>query len=282
MFRYLARIALLSTLAYFSVTVAAWAQNGELRIDSRHSTASLSLASSSSGTSWNIGIAKVSGALTHNDNPEKDAVHLVIYPAGQGSRLLNPSGGLKENSIAGLARYTVMSFHASQVTQNRDGKVVATGELSLTHVTREVSAIWSNAYSGAEYGDPIAQTTTHQVTFIFQAPNQTAAALPDHGAAEKSAVATISLHDFPGLRSAWLDSVWPLVVEDEHCETPGSRASFRDYSGVKCTGTPILTTPIYQPPPPIVRGDYPLPYEVNAPASDEATIVVHLRLEGRG
>lgn len=281
MLRSPAKIALLSTLAFLGVSIAAWAQNGELRIDSRHSTARLSLASSNSGTSWNIGIAKVSGTVTLDNAPEKDAVHLVIYPAGQGSLLLDPSGGLRENRIAGLARYTVMTFRSSQVTQNREERIAVMGELSLTHVTREVSVIWSNAYSGADYGDPVAQTSPHQVTFIFEAPNQAAAAMHDHGADERSAVATVNLREFPGLRSAWLDSVWPLVVEDEQCEMPASRASFRDYAGVKCTGTPILPTPLDQPPPPIVRGDYPLPYEVTAPDTDEATIVIHLRLEGR-
>jgi len=280
MLRSLAKIAVLSTLVFLGVTIVA-AQTGELRIDSRYSTASLSLASSTSGTSWNIGIAKVSGAVTLNDDHDKDAIHFVIYPAGEGSLLLNPSGGLRENRIADLARYTVMTFRSTQVTQNRDGKLAVTGELSLTHVAREVSVIWSNAYSGADYGDPVTQTTTLPVTFILDAPSQAAAAVRDHDSGERSAVATVSLRDFPELQSAWLDSVWPLVVEDERCETPGSRASFRDYSGVKCTGTPILTTPIYQPPPPIVRGDYPLPYEVNAPASDEATIIIYLRLEGR-
>lgn len=274
------KIALLSALAFFSITVAAWAQNGESRIDSRYSTASLSLASSTRGISWNVAIAKVSGTVTLNNDPDKDAVNFAIYPARQGSRLLDPSGGLRENSFAELSRYTAMSFRSGQVTQNRDRKIAVTGELSVTHVTREVSVIWSNAYSGPDYGDPIAQTTTRQVTFIFDAPNPTIAAMDDHSSEERSARATVDLRNFPGLRSAWLDSVWPIVVEDEHCEMPAPRGSFRDYAGAICTGTPIEVTPLYQPPPPLVRSDYPGPYEVTAPATDEATIIIHLRLEG--
>lgn len=48
---------------FLTVTVTAWAQNGEWRIDSGYSTASLSLASSR-GRSWNVAIAKVSGTAT--------------------------------------------------------------------------------------------------------------------------------------------------------------------------------------------------------------------------
>lgn len=280
MLRYLAKMALLSILASFSVAVAAWAQDGESRIDFRYSTASLSLASSTSGISWNIGIAKVSGTVTLNNDPDKDAVNFVIYPAREGSRLLNPSGGFRENGFADLARYTLMTFRSSQVTQNRDGKLAVTGELSVTHVTREANVIWSNAYSGPDYGEPMAQTTTRQVTFVFEAPNQTTATTPKmqtNGPEERAAFATVNLRDFPGLRSAWQDSVWPLVVEDEHCEMPWARASFKDYTGAVCTGTPISPTLLSQPPQRFGI-DYPGPDEVTAPATDEATIVIHLRL----
>ncbi len=279
--RYWGKMALISILASLSVTVAAWAQNGESRIDSRYSTASLSLASSTSGISWNIGIAKVSGTVTLNNDPDKDAVNLVFYPAGEGSRVLNPSGGIRENSFADLSRYTLMTFRSSRGTQNRDGKLAVTGELSVTHVKREANIIWNNAYSGPDYGDPVPQTTTRQVTFIFEAPNPTAAALHNHGPDERSALATVNLPNFPGLRSAWLDSVWPLVVEDEHCEMPWPRAglTFKDYSGAICTGTPILPTPLSQPPQRLGI-DYPGPDEATAPANNEATILIHLRLEG--
>lgn len=279
--KYWRKVALISILASLGVTVTAWAQNGESRVDSRYSTASLSLASSTGGISWNVGVAKVSGTVTLNDDPDKDAVNLVFYPAREGSRLLDSSGGFRENSFADLARYTVMSFHSSRVTQNRDGKLAVSGELSVTHVTREANIYWNNAYSGPDYGEPVPQTTARQVTFIFEVPNQTNAAPRNHGPDERFALATVSLGNFPGLRSAWLDSVWPLVVEDEHCEMPWPRAglSFKDYSGAICTGTPIFPTPLSQP---LQRFgiDYPGPNEVTAPASDEATILIHLRPEG--
>ena len=278
--RYLEKVALISILACLSVTIAAWAQNGESRIDSRYSTASLSLASSTSGTSWNVGIAKVSGTVALDNDPDKDAVNLVIYPAGEGSLVLNPSGGMRENSFAPLYRYTMMAFRSSGATQNRDGKLAVTGNLSVTYIKREANIAWSNAYSGPDYSDPTAQTTTRQVTFVFEAPTQTTATMRNHAPDERWALATVQLRDFPGLRSAWLDSVWPLVVEDEHCEMPATRGSFRDYSGAKCTGSPVLPTPLGQPPQRF-GDDYPGPNEATAPANDEATILIHLRLEGR-
>ena len=279
--RYMGKVALISILACLSVSGAAWAQNGESRIDSRYSTASLSLASSTSGTSWNIGIAKVSGTVALDNDPDKDAVNLVIYPAGEGSRVLNPSGGIREDSFAQLYRYTLMVFRSSGVTQNRDGKLAVTGDLSVTYIKREANIVWSNAYSGPDYSDPTAQTTTRPVTFVFEAPTQATAAMRNQAPNERSALATVSFPNFPGLRSAWLDSVWPLVVEDQRCEMPWSRGgSFKDYSGAVCTGTPILPTPLTQPPQRFGI-DYPGPNELTAPANNEATILIHLRLERR-
>jgi len=276
----MAKISFMSMLACLFVTVTAWAQNGESRIDSRYSTASLSLASSTSGVSWNVGIAKVSGTVTLDNGPDKDAVNLVIYPAGEGSRVLNPSGGFREDRFADLSRYTLMSFRSSRVTPNRAGKLAVTGELSVTHVTREASVVWSNAYSGPDYGAPVPQTTTRQVSLVFDAPNQTTATMHNPAPDERWALATVNLRDFPELRSAWLDSVWPLVVEDEHCEMPWPKADFRDYSGARCTGTPVLPATLSQPPQRF-GDDYPTLNEATAPANDEAIILIHLRLEGR-
>ncbi len=274
------RIAPVLVALLLAHTITAWPQNSELRIDSGHSTASLSVASLHGG-SWNVGIAKVSGTVTFNDDPGKDVINLYLYPAREGSRLLNSEGRFKADTFADLARYSLMTFHSSRVTRNQEGKLVATGELSITHVQREPNIDWTNSYSGPEYSQPMGQTTTHKATFIFEAQNfdaqnQTVAATKSPK--EISALAAIDLHKFPAVKIAWLDSVWPLVVEDEHCEMPATKADFRDYSGPKCTGTPDLPTSISQPP--LRFGpDYPGPEEATAPAADEATILLHLRLK---
>lgn len=278
----MAKISSMSMLACLFVTVTAWAQNWESRIDHRYSTASLSLASSNTGISWNIGIAKVSGSVVLNDDPEKDVFYLDIYPAQQGSRLLEKTGGFRENSFADLSRYTLMSFHSGGITRNREGKLVVTGQLSVTQVRREAIIAWNNAYSGPDYGAPVAETTTRPVTFILEAEPHATDRVHNEGPEEVSALATIDLREFPALRSAWLDSVWPIVVENEHCEMPPLRGSnsMRDYTGAICTGTAVEVSPLSTLPQRI-GADYPGPNEATAPATDEATILVHLRLDGR-
>jgi len=176
------------------VTVPARAQEGERRIDSAHSTASLSLLSSRGGTTWNVS---------------------------------------------------------------------------------EVNINWSNAYSGANYGEPVARSTSGTITFVIESDQ-----IKTKQGSQISGLTTIPLRDFPTLRASWLDSVWPLVVEDEHCEIPDVRGSTRDYQGAVCTGTPIEFTPLRQPSQVRIGADYPGPDEVTAPASDAATIMIHLRLEG--
>jgi YceI-like domain len=255
-------------------------QRLESRIDSAHSTASLSLVSSQSGISWNVGIAKVSGTvILDNNNPGEDVLDLNIYPARQEARLLNPDGSFRKNSSADLSRYTLMSFHSSSAKQNRDGKVAVTGELTVTYVNRETSIVWSDAYSGPDYGEPVAQRWTGEVTFVLGAPTP----VPPT-AIKKSkqitALAILNRQDFPGLRTAWLEAIWPIVVEDEHCEMPPVKPSMRDYSGAVCTGTPIEVTPLSRPQQRI-GADYPGPNEVTAPESDAATILIHLRLANR-
>jgi len=284
MLRHIAKMSLVTTLAFVfftaTVTVTAWAQNGRLRIDSGHSTASLSLLSSSNGMSWNIGVAKVSGTVKISDNPSEDVFDLNIYPARQGSRLLDPDGGFRGNSFANLSRYTVMSFHSSGVTRNRDGKLAVRGKLSVTYVQRQANIAWNDSYSGPDYSEPEAQSTTHEVTFVLEAQNRATDTMRNHGTEEMSGLATINLHDFPRLRATWLDSVWPIVVEDEHCVIPDVRGTTRDYSGAVCTGTPIEVKTLSRPSERFDI-DYPGPDVVTAPASDGATILIDLRLEGR-
>jgi polyisoprenoid-binding protein YceI len=286
--------ALFIFLTAIFLVAASWAQEGTVRLDSGHSTASLTLVSTT-GRSWNVGITKVSGSITLNnradhadhgrgDNDrEYDAIDLNLYPAGEASRLLNAKGDFRGNSFADLSRYATMSFRSSSISRDRDGNVAFIGELALTYVHREPNISWSAAYSGPDYSPPVAQTTTHAVTFVFPAQEFAYVNRPDAGMPGEniSAHATINLRDFPRLKRVWMDSVWPLVVEDEHCVMPWAKADLRDYSGAVCTGTPVLPQPLSQPPERFGL-DYPGPNEVTAPLTDdEATIVLNLRLDGR-
>lgn len=255
----------------------AWAQTAPQRIDSAHSTASLTVSAESGGNSWNVGIAKVSGMVQWD---EKDVTRSVfdfnIYPARQGARLLNPDGSIRSYTSAELSRYTVMTFRSDHVEADQSGRLQVHGTLTITHVEREANIDWNNAYTGPEYGSPIPHSAAGEVVFIMEILGPPA---PVHAGARSqiSGYATIHRREFAGLQTSMLDAVWPIVVEDEHCVMPAPKPSLRDYSGAICTGNPIEVTPINQPSQRFGI-DYPGPDQVTAPAADRTTIVLRLNL----
>ena len=277
MFRGITKLALITALSTMLFTTS-WAQPQSVQIDSEHSTASLTLISASGRSSLNAGIAKVSGiAKLDSGNPAEDLLDLTLYPARQGSRLLNPDGSFRSNGSADLSRYTVMSFHSDHATLNRDGGLEITGELTIAYFSRQPIIYWNNAYDGATYGGLVQQNATHKATFILDSQSvatSTANPAPGH----ISAQATVTHQEFPNLRTALLDAVWPIVVEDEHCEMPPPRASVRDYSGAICTGTPVLPTTPTQATEYYFDTGYPGSNQTSPPPGERATIQLHLRL----
>ncbi len=254
---------------------AAWAQTISEGIDSEHSTASLTVGSAAGGSAWNVAIAKVSGMVQWDEKDvSKSVFDFTLYPAHQRTRLLNPDGSVRSYTAADLSRYTLMTFHSDRVEVNQTNKLEVRGTLAVTHVEREAKISWSNAYAGPEYGAPVAHTTTGEVVFTMENPFS---GTPRQAGTKISGFAIMNRKDFPGLRTAVVDAVWPIVVEDEHCEMPWARASFRDYQGAVCTGKPIEVAPISQPPQRFGT-DYPGPNEVTAPVADRVTIALSLNL----
>jgi polyisoprenoid-binding protein YceI len=254
----------------------AWAQTISERIDSGHSTASLTVESASGGSPWNAGIAKVSGMVQWDGkDASKSTFDFTIYPARQSARLLNPDGSVRSYTAANLSRYTVMTFHSDRVQADQTGKLEVHGTLAITHVAHETNTVWSNAYAGAEYGAPIEQRTAGEVVFTIENPSS--AAWLGRADAKISGLATLNRSNFPELRTTILDAVWPIVVEDEHCEMPGPKPSLKDYQGAICTGNPIEVTPISQPPERFGI-DYPGPDEITAPRADRVTIALRMNL----
>src|SRR5579864_7510030 len=140
-------------------TPVARAQTVSQRIDSGHSTASLTVKSASGGGSWNVGIAKVSGVVQWNENDvTKSLFVFTIYPARQRTHLLNPDGSVRSYTSANLSRYTLMTFRSANAEVDTSGKMQVHGTLAMTHVERETTSTWSNAYSGPKYGAPIPQS----------------------------------------------------------------------------------------------------------------------------
>ena len=214
---------------------AALAQSGLTRVDPRHSTASIFLhRKAGDSTPLNVGIAMVSGTANWDrNNPAKSDFSLYVYPAGQDSHLLNSDGSFRKDGFANLARYTLMTFQSKSCTLDPSGRLLLTGDLTVTHVERETTTEWSIAYSGAQLGDPVAHSLTHEARLVVQ--DGSSAPAPKWPAVKPDLLASIRTNEkeFHGIRNALMDAVWPIVVLDERCEPPPAIASadMRAYQG---------------------------------------------------
>jgi hypothetical protein len=176
-------------------------------------------------------------------------------------------------------RYAAMSFHTTSARVRKDGRLELTGDLTVTHVTRELEiGAWNRGYSGStNYTDPVSKTYTRQVKFVVTSPH--AEFLPSYlqEAKEIIAAATIEAPDFPELPDIMLSSDWPVVAQDEDCPEPVAGAGRRDYSGVTCTGKGIAVSNPASANHSFSR-DYAGMPRPRAPVEGPVTIVLHLRL----
>jgi len=207
------------------------------------------------------------------------ALEFAVVPGGNGATLLTAQGTLRANQIAAIARYTVMSFHSMAGRVRRDGRLELSGELTVTHVTRELDmGRWNWAYSGSStYSDPQSKTITRPAKFVVMSPH--AEFLPTYLKDEKEIVvaATMEAHDFPELPGIILDSDWPTVAEEENCPPPPVVGPRSDYAGVTCSGKAIsVTNPASEHH--SFSVDYSGMRRAVAPVDGPVTIVLHLRL----
>ena len=256
------------------------AQNSTTKIDAGHSYAILWMGRDTEvSVAVNAGVAQAGG--TANLTPKDSAtasLEVNLVPGGGGARLLTTEGTLRSGEIAAIARYAVMSFHTKGARVRRDGRLVLPGELTVTHVTRELqTGAWNFGYSGStNYSDPVAETTKRPIRFVVVSPH--AEFLEGYLNARKEiiAAATIEARDFPELPGIVLGSDWPIVAEDENCPPPVAR-SIRDYSGVTCNGTAIGITNATSE-----RHSFSVDYSgmrrAVAPVDGPVTIVLHLKL----
>jgi hypothetical protein len=172
-----------------------------------------------------------------------------------------------------------MSFRSQRGQVNAAGQLEITGQLTITHSVRQPDTDWNDAYSGADYGQLVSRSTTGEAVFVVQRQSSAMGKGSQPAKGEMSAVATLRRQDFPGLRTALRDAVWPIVVEDEHCVMPRINGSLRDYSGARCTGTPVLVKPSASWAD--LAMDYARPNEAAPPPGDAATIQLHLLWELR-
>lgn len=230
-----------------SFAIPAASQSERTRVDPGHSTASIFvLGNSADSPSLNVGIAKVSGTANWDrEDPSKSVFNFYIFPADEESRLLNADGSFRKDGLAQLARYLLMSFHSKSCKLNQNGKLIATGDLTVTQVDRATNASWSIAYTGAQWSAPSIHTMTQEIQLTIEPVpvDQNADWLAPR--ADLRAYLSTTDEDFKGIKSALRDAIWPIVVLDKHCRMPADSAAaiVRNYQGPICTGTPVLPAP---------------------------------------
>ena len=190
---------LLLALAVGIASIPAYAQNGIWQVDAEHSIARLSLGSSPKSAEF--GVARVTGNVAFDSSdPADPIVNLNIKP---------------DKSLG--ADYSEISFKSKRSAMTSDGKLAVVGDLSLTRVERSVTMDASEGYYGAEYGAPVVQTDTQEITLVFPAASLPAA---QNGTMQLSATTNISRERFPQLLAALAQGTWPsMVVEDGKCTT---------------------------------------------------------------
>ena len=225
------------------------------RLDPQLSIARLSLGSGSNALE--TGLARVSGDVVFDSNDlTYPAVNLKITPG-------NEAG----------ADYAKMRFTSKRSAMTSDGKLIVTGDLSVTRIERSVTADPNEAYAGPQFGDPVAHTETHQIALAFADPRQLAA---HDGTMLFSGTTSVIREDFPLLVDAVTLDDWPTVlVNDKKCEVPPT--TVEDYSGVKCSGTEIAAVSNSELPTGVGEGYYGFQLAM-PPDHNHATITLNLKL----
>jgi hypothetical protein len=251
----LRRIVNLLLLAVTTAPIAAHAQDS-WQIDAKHSVATLSLGSGAN--QLQIGLARVSGEVVFESSDPGD-----------------PIVTLKIVGDAREADYASMSFSSKRSAIGADGKLAVTGDLSVTRVERSVTMEPNEAYAGPQYGEPVARTTTRQITLIFSDPRQV---LSQNGAMHFSGRSTVSRENFPDLLDAIALDDWPSqLINDEKCENPSTIGE--DYHGSECTGSVIASVSNVEVPTGGSGGEGFYGFEaIVTPDRNKATIALDLKL----
>jgi len=228
-----------------------------------------------------LGFARVNGDLKIDDaDPTQSRVDLHIYPATSMVEAIEEEGAFRSRWLANRANNTIVCFHSKKIARTADGKLQASGELSVTRVDRNVEIpAPSESYYGPIYGPPIIHRTAREATFVFDLP---ANATPQKdGSLEASGSTKVFSEDFPQLVKTVLSTIWPPVVLDKNCTVPSPSEA---YSGAKCTGTFVETAQELAsmgfPTGPVNPGaaDYPGAQDFNAVVGQRVDVAVHLRL----
>jgi polyisoprenoid-binding protein YceI len=256
---------------------------GSWQVDTRHSDAKLIAdATTDYGkTKMNValGFARVNGRVIIDDaDPAKSSIDFRFYPATSMAPAIDEDGKFLSHWFENMSNHTLVCFHSKRVVRMSDGRLQATGDLTVTRVDRNVDATPSEAYSGPVYGPPMIHRVSHEATFVFDFP-----AADGSGRKESSIQASGSTsmfrEDFPQLVRTVVSTYWPTLVQDENCQYP---AASEAYSGAQCTGTYLSTSGLPEAPHAANGEDVGVQQNFNAIVGNHLTILVQLRLSAKG
>lgn len=254
-------------------------------VDNHHSDAQLI---TDATTNWGknkitytLGITRVTGRVfLDNDNPDKSAFDITMYPAASMTPPINEQGKVKMQWLENYANQTLVCFHSKGVYPTTDGKIRTTGYLVLTRVDRNVEYNPGEDYAGPIYGPAQVHRIKHPATFVFDVPAASSGQKNDQGSGQlvSSGSTKVIREDFPQLLRAVIGTYWPPVIQDEKCNQPSTVGE--DYSGPKCTGTFMETKGLPEEPSDAGVGeDFPAPSDYSSVVGNQLTIAVHLRLQ---
>jgi polyisoprenoid-binding protein YceI len=255
---------------------------GSWQVDTRHSDAKLITdATTNYGkTKMNVtfGFARVNGRVTIDDgDPTKSSIEFRFYPATSMAPVIDEDGKFLSHWLENLSNHTLVCFHSKRMVRTPDGRLQATGDLTVTRVDRNIEADPTEAYAGPVYGPPMIHRTTREATFVFDFP------APDGSGQKESSITasgstSIFREDFPQLVRTVVSTYWPTVVQDEHCQNPDVSEA---YSGPQCTGT-FLEAPGLPGNYAANAEDIGISQDSNAIVGNHLTVLVQLRLAPKG
>ena len=257
---------------------------GSWQVDSHHSDAHLT----SDGTTdygktkinITVGVGRVNGGLVFDDGDlTKSSVDLHIYPANSMAPPMDEMGKvLLSHWLADEANHTLLCFHSKKVVRTSDGRLQATGDLTVVRVDRNVYPPPPESYYGPVYGDPIIHRDTREATFVLDPPAADGSGQKD-GGIEESISAKVFREDFPQMVKTVVSTYWPPVVQDKKCYVPSPSEA---YSGAKCTGTFVESPSLPEAPHAGGGEDVGSRQNFNALVGERLNIAVHMRLLPRG
>jgi polyisoprenoid-binding protein YceI len=255
---------------------------GSWQVDTRHSDAQLITDGTTNfgktKINFTLGYARVSGEVKVDDNdPAKSSVEFHIYPATSMGPPIEEDGNFKMKWLENLANNTLICFHSKKVVKMPDGKLQATGELTLTRVDRNVEVNPNEAYRGPVYGPPMTHHVSREATFELEDASGKITGQKG-GLVAASGSTNITREQFPEMMKAVVTTYWPPVVQDAKCQTPANVSE--DYRGTQCTGTFMESSGLPQAPIQVGE-DYPAASNYSAVVGSQLTILVHLRLGPR-